>query len=143
MGGPPSGGTGIPAGCSGGFFSPFRGNGSSMRLFFRRSSAGTKPSAPENSGTLFPAESSATATAELPPPVEEAKAPERAVEVSLAEKSQPDDSVLAESLRSIVFAPKKDLVKASELPSAANVLAELFADAPVDAADDEKASEPV
>jgi uncharacterized protein YjbI with pentapeptide repeats len=114
-----------------------------MRLFFRRSSAGTKPSAPENSGTLFPAESSATATAELPPPVEEAKAPERAVEVSLAEKSQPDDSVLAESLRSIVFAPKKDLVKASELPSAANVLAELFADAPVDAADDEKASEPV
>jgi uncharacterized protein YjbI with pentapeptide repeats len=109
-----------------------------MRLFFRRSSAGTKASAPEVSDTLFPADAAATATAELPPPAEETRTPDPVIEVPLVDKSQAEQSPAADLARSIAFSRHKELVHASALPSAANVLAELFADEPVETSSEEK-----
>jgi uncharacterized protein YjbI with pentapeptide repeats len=94
-----------------------------MRFFFRRSSAGAEASAvprTDNSGGVT--------VAELPVPAEEA----RPADLPRPEEaSRTEEAPLVEELpRIISFAPAKELVRASELPSAASVLAQLFADEP-------------
>jgi uncharacterized protein YjbI with pentapeptide repeats len=86
-----------------------------MRFFFRRSTGNATPAASNAAGTT---------TAELPAPIEQSRA---------------DDSRGEEVPHPFqLFAPKKELVHASELPSAANVLAELFSDQPVKSVSEEQ-----
>jgi uncharacterized protein YjbI with pentapeptide repeats len=99
-----------------------------MRLFFKRSSA----------GAARPADSSAgTTTAELPLPTAESTLVESHIDQARFDEAQPEQTKSHETKIDVVtpseevprasaFVPKKHLVSASELPSAAGVLADLF-----------------
>ena len=100
-----------------------------MRFFFRRSNSGTTtldlPLTPEEPRQEAAAEGSPE------PATEEASTDssrEPAVEPVAADP--PPDTALIAEMRDLAFAPEKKLVLASELPSASDVLAELFAEEP-------------
>lgn len=86
-----------------------------MRLFFRRSSADTKGADGNASGLT---------TLDLPPSTVE-QAPEQSLKTD-----EPSQRFPSEPLKITSFGAPKNLVPASELPSAATALAELFSEAP-------------
>jgi uncharacterized protein YjbI with pentapeptide repeats len=113
-----------------------------MRFFFRRSTAGAP--------TLSMSGSSGASVAELPAP-EDPKAGAAKQDARNQDATQgkqaaaaPIDAPATEQMPAFgSFAPPKDLVPASQLPSAADALAELFGDGPAEASVDTVRRQPV